>query len=110
MVLRDVRVLVTLATLQQHVRFFNPGAHNTSAVPNTTFVYTVCAPRSCGVLIASVVAGQSGLYRQWHWGSLCLLPACGCSVYMNAKMQLVAFMHVHAIAGLGVGHVVCALS
>jgi hypothetical protein len=41
LVLRDVRILVSPQTLQQHLAFFAPGAHDASGAGNATFAYTV---------------------------------------------------------------------
>ena len=52
LVLRDVRILVSAATLQQHTAFFAPGTYNVSTVPNATFAYTVGAGWAPGCLMA----------------------------------------------------------
>ncbi len=66
--LRDVRILVDRATMLQHARFFNPGARNETAVPNTTFVYTDRA---------SFVHVNSWFNEHTTWQSVGLLVADG---------------------------------
>mgnify|MGYP001810947955 CR=1 FL=1 len=77
--LRDVRILVTPAVLQQHLRFLAPGQYNRSAVPGITFVYTVrlaggaalCRSRPAGAALGPTVRPAalsecSGLLRPQH--------------------------------------------